>query len=92
MTNDSSTAAIVRTRMIAALGPHSPADEARLVVDMIAGCAVLHGCVHSWAQHEAIEQAVLATPGVTRVDNQLSLLVQAWPTDPRYANAAIRSR
>jgi len=76
-------AAAVRARLIDALGIHSPADEARLAVTINGGCAVLRGCVHSWAQHEALERAALATPGVAHVDNQLALLIKAHPSDRR---------
>jgi osmotically-inducible protein OsmY len=70
-------AAAVRARVIHALGPHSAADAARIVVVVRDGCAVLRGCVPSWTEHEALERAALSTPGITRVDNQLALLVKA---------------
>ena len=49
-------AATVRANMIDALGPDAPADEARIIVDMNESCAVLHGCVRSWAEHETLER------------------------------------
>ena len=79
--NNSQLAATVRTRMIDTLGAHLPADEARIVVDVIDDCAVLLGSVHTWDQHEALERAALETPGITRVDNQLALLVEAHLAD-----------
>lgn len=77
-------AATVRANMIDALGPHAPADEARITVDMNESCAVLHGCVRSWAEHEALERAALATRGVTSVDNQLALLVKGRLGGPHF--------
>ena len=77
-------ASVVRARVIGALGPHSPADEARIAIDIVGTEAILRGCVHSWPQHQALGRAALATPGITRVDNQLALLVEARPTEPRY--------
>jgi len=34
---------------------------------------ILSGCVRSWAEHEEIWQAAWATPGVTDVENQMTV-------------------
>jgi len=70
-------AAVVRDRLISALGPHALSDEARIVVHADGDRVTLHGCVPSWIQHEALERAARSTPGVTDVDNQLALTVKA---------------
>jgi len=77
VSTNSRLAESVRGRVIAALGPHVPADEARIVVHIAGDCAHLHGCVRSWAQHALLEHAALETPGIARVDNQLAILVEA---------------
>ena len=69
-------ASTVRARLIEALGLHSPADEARVIVHADRDRIALHGCVRSWAQHQALGRAALATPGVASVDNQLALLIE----------------
>ncbi len=47
----------------------------KISVAIHGACATLKGDVHTWAEHEAAERAALAMPGVTTVDNQLSLYV-----------------
>jgi len=81
---DTELAATLRANVIDALGPHEPGDAARIAVDVNGSRAVLHGCVRSWAEREALDRAALATPGVTRVDNQLALLVKGRLTGPRF--------
>lgn len=83
-TTDAHLATAVRARVIDALGPHLPADEARIAIDIVGTEAILRGCVHSWPQRQALGRAALRTPGITSVDNQLALLVEAHPIDPRF--------
>jgi osmotically-inducible protein OsmY len=52
-------------------------DAQHVSVCVKGSCAVLKGAVRSWAEHEAAERAALSIPGVSSVDNQLSLLVKA---------------
>lgn len=75
----------VRERVIRALGPHVPADEARIVVGVTGDCAHLRGCVRSWEQHACLERAALETPGIARVDNRLAILVEAKLSEPQTA-------
>lgn len=75
-------ASSVRARLIDALGLHSPADEARIIVRADGDRVELHGCVRSWQLHEALGRAALATPGVRSVDNQLALLIEPHVAGP----------
>lgn len=46
------------------------------------GCVVLQGTVPSWKEHETLERIALRTPGASKVDNQLALLVEARLAEP----------
>lgn len=61
----------LRTRIEAALRLAAELDAHRITVEAHGGTVVLSGVVHSVSERDAAEQAVLATPGVNRVDDQL---------------------
>lgn len=67
----------VQQRIRDALRSSAALDARQITVDVDGPCVVLEGTVRSWAEHEDVERAVLSTPGVTRVDNRLALLVKA---------------
>jgi osmotically-inducible protein OsmY len=48
-------------------------DADRVVVEADGSSVVLKGSVRSWAEREAAERAAWAAPGVTRVENQISV-------------------
>jgi hypothetical protein len=70
---DSSLAEVVQARVDEALLRSAERDAAHVRVDTIGSRVVLKGSVRSWAEHEDIEGAARATPGVTDVDNQVAL-------------------
>jgi osmotically-inducible protein OsmY len=63
-------------RIQRALTPATDHPPQRITVAVRGRRATLRGEVASWEQHEAAEQAALATPGVVTVDNELCLLVK----------------
>ncbi|HWB14389.1 MAG TPA: BON domain-containing protein [Pirellulales bacterium] len=48
-------------------------DARRITVEVHGGKVVLHGNVSSWAEEEKAAQAAWAAPGVTEVDNQITV-------------------
>jgi osmotically-inducible protein OsmY len=48
-------------------------DANRILVESDGGTVVLRGTVRSWVEREAAERAAWSAPGVTRVDNQISV-------------------
>lgn len=65
----------VRTQIEAALQRHARLDAARIHVEAHDGTVVLTGTVRSLAERQAAEQAALAAPGVTKVDDRLSVVL-----------------
>jgi osmotically-inducible protein OsmY len=70
----------VERRIREALEASAQRDAPRISVDVEDECAILRGAVRSWAEHEDAALAALSTPGVTKVDNRLALLVKAKPS------------
>ena len=59
---------------------HHDADlDARGITVLVSGNAVtLTGTVRSWHERESAERAAMHAPGITQVDNRLSVV---WPDD-----------
>jgi osmotically-inducible protein OsmY len=70
----------VERRIHAALAVSADDGGHDIRVNVKENCVVLRGAVRSWAEHEGAEEAARTTPGVTRIDNQLALLVEAKPS------------
>ena len=50
-------------------------DANRITVEANGGEVILKGTVRSWAERQEAERAAWATPGVTKVDNQITISV-----------------
>ena len=73
---DSRLAEAVRDRLRFAIDA-AGVEPDHITVHEHDGCIELQGTVPSWKDHEMFERIALRTPGVTKVDNQLALLVKA---------------
>jgi osmotically-inducible protein OsmY len=63
----------VKHRIIAAFHRSAQIDANRVSVETSDGQITLKGSVRSWAEREEAQRAAWATPGVNRVDNQITV-------------------
>jgi osmotically-inducible protein OsmY len=69
----------VKQHIKAALTRSAEADAARITVDTAGGGSVtLRGTVHSWAERDEAVRAAWATPGVQKVQSELTYASAAW--------------
>jgi osmotically-inducible protein OsmY/prolyl-tRNA editing enzyme YbaK/EbsC (Cys-tRNA(Pro) deacylase) len=64
----------VTTNIISAFQRNALLDARKIQVETDGGRVVLRGAVHSWAERETAERAAGVAPGVTEVENQLTVL------------------
>jgi osmotically-inducible protein OsmY len=64
----------VRDRITDALKRSAEIDARRIDVTAEDGRIILSGNVHSWAEREEAERAAWATPGVTNVEDRLTVV------------------
>jgi osmotically-inducible protein OsmY len=67
------TATDVREKIEAAFRRSAEIDAQHVRVEVTGNRAVMRGRVSSWAEHREAEQAAWAAPGITSVDNQLTV-------------------
>jgi osmotically-inducible protein OsmY len=63
----------IRQRIVDALRRSAQIDANRITVDAHGGEVTLHGRVRSWPEREEAEQTAWSAPGVTRVDNEITV-------------------
>jgi osmotically-inducible protein OsmY len=69
----SAKAGEIRQRIVDALRRSAQIDANRITVDAHGGEVTLHGRVRSWPEREEAEQTAWSAPGVTRVDNEITV-------------------
>jgi osmotically-inducible protein OsmY len=65
----------IRRRIEDALRRSAELDASRITVEANGDQVVLRGTVRSWAERQEAERAAWAAPGVTRVDNRITIEV-----------------
>ena len=63
----------VKRRIVAALHRSAQIDADHITVDTNGSEVVLRGTVRSWAEREEAQRAAWAAPGITHVDNRITI-------------------
>lgn len=69
----SASVAMVKSKIEEALERHAEIDARLIEVEAVDGKVTLKGSVHSWAERHDAESAAWAAPGVTAVDDRLTI-------------------
>jgi osmotically-inducible protein OsmY len=68
----------VRHRVVGALHRETAVDAGGIDVSVSGSTVILTGSVRSWHERESAERAAMHAPGITRVDNRITVV---WPDD-----------
>ena len=68
----------VRHPIVRALHRETELDARGIEVTVSGSTVILTGSVRSWHERESAERAAMHAPGITRVDNRITV---AWPDD-----------
>ena len=63
----------VKRRIVAALHRSAQIDADHITVDTNGSEVVLRGTVRSWTEREEAQRAAWAAPGITHVDNRITI-------------------
>jgi osmotically-inducible protein OsmY len=63
----------IKTKIESAFHRHSTLDARRLMVETVGSKVILSGIVHSWIEKQEAESAAWAAPGVSDVDNKITI-------------------
>jgi osmotically-inducible protein OsmY len=68
----------VRTMIQAALKRSAEVEAQQITIEAQDGNVTLRGTVHSWAERNAVERAAWSAPGVTAVNDRLTIQSHAY--------------
>jgi osmotically-inducible protein OsmY len=63
----------IKTKIESALNRHSSLDARSLTVEAVGSKIILSGSVHSWIEKQEAESAAWAAPGVSNVENKITV-------------------